>query len=87
MAVESDSPSECTGGTGAALIFAAAIWASKPMTHGKHGRFTGPMVDFYGSYTIFSMDAMGTSWNSWKGINSISKLEALPKRVHVDSPI
>ena len=33
---------------------------------GKHGRFTGPwMVGFYG-YVIyhFSMDAMGTSWNS-----------------------
>ena len=28
VAVESDSPSECTGGTGAALIFAAAKLAS-----------------------------------------------------------
>ena len=28
VAVESDSPSECTGGTGAALIFAAAKRAS-----------------------------------------------------------
>lgn len=35
VAVESDSPSECTGGTGAALIFAAAKRASVL----EHGRF------------------------------------------------